>query len=150
MKHYYCRFASKCYNNFQQFQKISLCCSKFGRFSLYPSLFYQKCSSIWPMFIGQIEKIFTPGSYSLFSGFSSPTFEARKKISVVGNPLKEKNCPPWLDSFHCSFQLGANNLQPAIQLETIVKLNSLWYILMEVLMVVVFVIFFFAIVLLLL
>ena len=30
------------------------------RVSLYPSLFYQKCSLIWPMFIGQIGKIFTP------------------------------------------------------------------------------------------
>ena len=34
-------------------------------------------------------------SYGHFSGFSSPTFEARKKKFVVGNPLKEKNCPPW-------------------------------------------------------
>ena len=40
---------------------ILLSCSKFVRFSLYPSLFYQKCSLIWPMFIGQIGKIFTPG-----------------------------------------------------------------------------------------
>ena len=60
-------------------------------------------------------------SYGHFSGFSSPTFELRKKSLVVGNPLKEKKMPtmariskklisrPWeappdvalLDSFHC-------------------------------------------------
>ena len=32
-------------------------------------------------------------SYGHFSGFSSPTFEARKKNLVVGNPLKEKKMP---------------------------------------------------------
>ena len=61
-------------------------------------------------------------SYGHFSGFSSPTFEARKKNLVVGNPLKEKKLPTmagiskksilrlWeappdvalLDSFHCT------------------------------------------------
>ena len=60
-------------------------------------------------------------SYGHFTDFSSPTFEARKKIKVSGNPLNQKNMPTmagilekfilrpselapevsWLDSFHC-------------------------------------------------
>ena len=64
-------------------------------------------------------------SYGHFTDFSSPTFEARKKIKVSGNPLNQKNMPTmarilekfilrpwelapevsWLDSFHCTFLL---------------------------------------------
>ena len=36
---------------------------KFVLFSLYPSLFCQKFSLIWAMFIAQIEIIFTPGCH---------------------------------------------------------------------------------------
>ena len=32
-------------------------------------------------------------SYGHFTDFSSPTFEARKKIKVSGNPLNQKNMP---------------------------------------------------------
>ena len=65
MKHFYCRFASYYFEKFKTFKKIA----KFVMFSLYPSLFYQKFSLIWPMFIGQIGILFTPDSYILPCSF---------------------------------------------------------------------------------
>ena len=47
-----------CFKMLQKFQKISICCLIFVWFSLYPSLFYQKCSLIWPMKGNVFNKIY--------------------------------------------------------------------------------------------